>query len=56
MPGQDNVLHVRIVAHPLLPFWVIYLELTLYRGKLVSSIVVNIPYLLALTFSIISNI
>ena len=27
----------------------------LYRGKLVNSIIVNIPYLLALTLSIISS-
>ena len=46
--------HARMVAHPLLPFCVISLN-ELYRGKLVSSIIVNIQYLLTLTLSIISS-
>ena len=36
MLGQDNVLHARMVAHPLLPFCVISLEY-LNREKLVRS-------------------
>ena len=54
MSGQDDVSHARMVAHLLLPSCVISLN-ELYRGKLVNSIIVNIPYLLALTLSIISS-
>ena len=38
---------------PLLSFWIISLE-WFYRGKLVSSLIANIPYVLALTLNIIS--
>ena len=54
MSSQDDVLRARMVALPLLPFWLSPLN-ALNRGKLVSSIIVNIPYLLALTVSIISS-
>ena len=51
MSDQDGVSHARMIAPPF--------ELStlneLYRGKLVSSIIVIIPYKLALTLSIISS-
>ena len=45
MSGQDNVLHARIVAPPHYPSELSPLN-ELYRGKLISSLIVIIPNLL----------
>ena len=55
MSDQDDASHAIMVAHPLLPSCVISLN-ELYRGKLVSSIIVNTPYLLALTLRLYHQI
>ena len=59
--GIHNIYRVKMICHkqewlltPCYPIWLSHLN-ELYRGKLVSSIIVNIPYLLALTLSIISS-
>ena len=52
MSGQDNVPRASMIDHPYYPFGLSPLN-KLYWGKLVSSVNVNIPYLLALTLSII---
>ena len=53
MSGQDDVSHARMVAPPCYPIGESPLN-EANRGKLVSSIIVNILYLLALTLSITS--
>ena len=54
MSDQENVQGARMVAPPCYPFELSPLN-ELYKGKLVSTIIVIIPYLLAVTLSIISS-
>ena len=57
MPGPEDVLSARMVPPPCYPFELSPLN-ELYREKLVSSIIVTIPYLLStdtLTVSVLSH-